>query len=79
MSLFGEIHPLFPEKQGIGARKGLILGVPKKGGSVTKYPPMLWCLTKTLMSHIVPDRNICFVYSRVCPSRFFLLLPESVV
>jgi hypothetical protein len=27
MSLFGEIHPLFPKKQGIGALTGLILEV----------------------------------------------------
>jgi hypothetical protein len=27
MSLFAELHPLFPEMQGIGARTGVILGV----------------------------------------------------
>jgi hypothetical protein len=32
MSLFTEIHPLNPEKRGIGARTGVIWGVPPGRG-----------------------------------------------
>jgi len=72
MSLFAEIHPLFPEKQGIGARTGRIWEVlKKKAGDATNNPPILWCLAKSLMSHNVPDRNKLFAAGG-CPSGVFL-------
>ena len=53
MSLFTELPPLFPETQGIRARTGLLLGMPKKGGESDEKTP------NVMVSGEVPDEPHC--------------------